>query len=531
MATLKKSINEDRLFSLLPYFFENPYSVLVEIAQNAARSGATRLDITIQGNRLTTVDDGKGIDNPASLFVLADSDWDEDVEKNQNPAGWGLFFLYSIAERVMFRSGFGSVEIDCERYLKERDYRLNVLNNVGPGPLKGFRIEADLKPELRDRITAGTNELGWFPLDITFNGTPVDKASIDDLGSYAIKTTYQGNRVLIEPKNFFVDSPGALVRNLHVVWYGISIPCDRYRLTKPAVVIEVTNGSPLTPVLPYRKSVKQDEKIEAFWRFLKGVVVKYCTAYINAPENKDERKLRSYMKTMECIAGQKELDKLKRFYVVLSEPFNQGTYVSKFYEHAIISTEDPPMTNQTLILEGLEGYISDYDDHFLPEGAVKSVELPDKHPGWLYGKVKEKEIVVRVKPDASIEFQGRFKWLRAEIESDAGIKVLTVVSDTDSGFIFYEDDPCEFYEVYDVVFDNRVFYEDGDTWDSQWDSFDDEIREDIMKLTGTYRIYDLLGGLRIAGVDPWDVQALGVNTTEKVLTIRTRTDVKTLRLS
>ena len=76
---LQKTINEERLFNLLPYFFDHPSSVLVEIAQNAVRSGATGLNITLKDGVLKTIDNGSGAVDPMSLFVLADSTWPEGV--------------------------------------------------------------------------------------------------------------------------------------------------------------------------------------------------------------------------------------------------------------------------------------------------------------------------------------------------------------------------------------------------------------------------------------------------------------------
>src|SRR3989304_5853795 len=76
----------------------------LEQAQNAVRSGATGLNITLKDGVLKTIDNGSGAVDPMSLFVLADSNWPEEVEENQKPAGWGLFFLYSISEEVVFTS-------------------------------------------------------------------------------------------------------------------------------------------------------------------------------------------------------------------------------------------------------------------------------------------------------------------------------------------------------------------------------------------------------------------------------------------
>src|SRR3972149_704631 len=177
---LEKTINEERLFNLLPYFYDLPSSVLVEIAQNAVRSGATRLDITLENGVLKTADNGSGADNPESLFVLADSNWPEDVEENQKPAGWGLFFLYSISEEVVFTSRFGSVKVECKRYLADHEYRLSVLEGINPDMRSdGFVIEARLRSEVKDKVL-DQELLQWFPLDIIINGTRLPEKKAEE---------------------------------------------------------------------------------------------------------------------------------------------------------------------------------------------------------------------------------------------------------------------------------------------------------------------------------------------------------------
>ena len=79
-------INEEKLFKLLPYFFDRPSAVLLEIAQNAHRSGASKLAVTLKGTDLEVEDDGSGADNPRALVCLAESDWPSEVMENQMPA-------------------------------------------------------------------------------------------------------------------------------------------------------------------------------------------------------------------------------------------------------------------------------------------------------------------------------------------------------------------------------------------------------------------------------------------------------------
>ena len=80
--------------------------MLLEIAQNAHRSGTTKLAVTLKGTALEVEDNGSGTDNPRALVCLAESDWPSDVMENQMPAGWGLFFLMSVCETVAYTEPF-----------------------------------------------------------------------------------------------------------------------------------------------------------------------------------------------------------------------------------------------------------------------------------------------------------------------------------------------------------------------------------------------------------------------------------------
>lgn len=528
-----KTVNEDRLFSLLPYFFDNPSSVVIEIAQNAQRSGATRLDITLENGILRTFDNGSGTDNPEPLFVLADSNWSEEVEENQKPAGWGLFFLYSIAETVTFASGFGTVDVDCQRYLSDGGYRANILSSIDPGRgFSGFSIEAGLRAEVKDRILASIDRLNWFPLDVTVNGLPVARKNAqDEFGNYDICTVYEGNRVYIKTSNF-PDSQQRLLDKLMTIWYGI--PVNTRWWTNPSVVIDVTDGTPLTPVLPYRQTIKQDEKFDAFWKFLRDAVVEHSMKCINGGSN-DESRLKAHMENMERLGTQDELDRLERFYFVKFEPHHDGENVFT-RSVRIIGKEDIPPVDEELVLEGLEDFFKkesfdhDHEDIFLPEGTIQSVNLPERRPGWL--NIRTVKRTIRVSAEPVSLYSGRFNWVRASIEADRSVpvKLIAVISDSCCGYIFYSDTPANVYGVVDPVFDNRVYSDEGDQWDSQRCYFEEELQNDVMAITGAFRLHKLLDGLLVAGITPEGVLSIEVNKAGKTMTVRTEKETREVRI-
>ena len=194
-------INEDKLFKLLPYFFQHPSSVLVEIAQNACRSGSSNLDIKIGGDVLEVMDDGKGTDNITAIFCLAESDWSEEVTEQQIPAGWGLFFLMSIAERITYKSLFGEVNVECAAFLNNAAYRERIHEYVDSSSKieKGFYIKARLIEDVSSEIVQ-KDLLQYFPLNIRINGRTIERENLSvRCERYPIKTQYLGNDVYINP--------------------------------------------------------------------------------------------------------------------------------------------------------------------------------------------------------------------------------------------------------------------------------------------------------------------------------------------
>ena len=188
-------INEEKLFKLLPYFFDKPSAVLLEIAQNAHRSGATKLTIALKGTDLEVEDDGRGADNAQALVCLAESDWPSEVMENQTPAGWGLFFLMSVSETVTYTSIFGTLSIDCKRFLEEASYRDALLSLVDGSTKteRGFRIKARLVDGVFKSVAylQVLDGLSYFPMTITMNGSLVKRKKLSEVcKEYPIKTSY-----------------------------------------------------------------------------------------------------------------------------------------------------------------------------------------------------------------------------------------------------------------------------------------------------------------------------------------------------
>ena len=85
-------------------FDASPSTVWVELLQNARRAGATHVTVHMTAGedgsaaRVVFADDGKGLESPAPLLLLAGRGWSDEVERAEDPAGMGFFCLSNIFE-------------------------------------------------------------------------------------------------------------------------------------------------------------------------------------------------------------------------------------------------------------------------------------------------------------------------------------------------------------------------------------------------------------------------------------------------
>ena len=541
-----KSINEDRLFKKLPYFFDKPSNIFIELAQNASRADASLLDIRLSDNVLTAWDDGEGCDCPAAIFILAESDWNSAVESAQNPAGWGLFFLLCISTEVTFQSNFGTITVDCRKYLESASYRNDILDNINPGEkTDGFFLRAMLKKEIARNIMQNVNSsLRYFPLDITINGQSLRKENLRESAcrnrDHVIETTYEGNDVFIVVGSHFPETWQGLKSKLTAVWYGIPIESPTYNT---CVYVDVRQGSILTPVLPYRTTIKEDEKLEALYKFVRNKMAEYCIDYLNDPEKTDEFKVLNIMEAMECIATQDEMDMLKRFYVHVDEPhYPVESWNSSSKSKRIVHINDSSPINEvvsSITIKGLEdrnGQKTDKSDEdtdclVLPEGTIEAVSLSRKHPSWL--KVVDREFALEIicggKPARE-----NYTWTKASkiICGEKKIDILALVGGWSDAEIFYTNDPKDVHDITTAIFDRFLYCDDSecDTYDTQRRYFDEEIDRDLMHVTGTYSKYDLLKGFDLAGVDISKITGIEIKKGKMLIKLRNK-ESKTIKLA
>lgn len=113
---------------------------MIELLQNARRAGATRVDITNAEGRVTIRDNGQGIEDFAKLLDLGGSGWEEALEHSEDPAGVGLFCL--APREVTIRSR-------------------GKMATIGAGGWSGTPVEVNEDPELMDGTMLAFPDEPW----------------------------------------------------------------------------------------------------------------------------------------------------------------------------------------------------------------------------------------------------------------------------------------------------------------------------------------------------------------------------------
>ena len=485
-------------------------------------------------------DNGSGTDNPRALICLAESDWPSEVMENQMPAGWGLFFLISVSGTVSYTSLFGTLTVDCRRFLNEASYRENALSLVDGSARteRGFRIEARLTDDVFKSVAylQVLDGLSYFPMTITMNGSLVKQKRLSEAcKNYAIKSSYMGNAVYVNPKGgMFLGSLDLFLKHVSLVWYGMSLNVTGYLHD---VAIDVREGDPLTPVLPYRTSIKHDGKAERFLEFVRKEVAAWCLMRIRAFEQQPHKDMEDMVNIMR-LAGEllscEELDSLSLFFVEVVDPYYTESIDSdEVVKHRLVRKGEGPFVTERLsltvdgkILWDEEESVMDGSKPILPPWTITRIDLPGKRPSWL--QKKERWVPVRVTSHDAVRYD--YTWHKSSVECEGKeIATISTVERWAEGDIYYVSTPEDFLSVEDAVFDMKIYSEDGDTYDTQRDSFSRNIAREIMSVTGKYPLSDLLGGIRVTGIPPHEVRAIDIDLGEGVMKV-TKTNGETLLL-
>ncbi len=378
--------------------------------------------------------------------------------------------------------------------------------------------------------------LSYFPMSITMNGSLVKRKKLSEAcKNYAIKSSYMGNAVYVNPRGgMFLGSLDLFLNHVSLVWYGIPLNVTGYLQD---VAMDVRDGDPLTPVLPYRTSIKHDGKAERFLEFVRKEVAAWCLMRIRAFGEQSHGDLKEMVRVMRLageVLSQEALDGLDLFFVEMVDLYHtESSDSDEVVRYRLVRKGEDPLVSERLFLTVNDSLVWDEEESvpdapkpIFPPWTMTRIDLPCDRPSWLH----KEDRWVKVRVTALDTNRYDYTWHNSSIECEGKeIPVVSMVERWAEGDIYYRNTPEDFLSVEDAVFDMKIYNDDGDTYDTQRDSFSRNIGMEIMSVTGKYALSDLLGGIRVTGIPPHEVQAIDIDLGERVMKV-TKMNGETLLL-
>lgn len=120
--------------------FKDKLSFIDEDIQNAQRAKSTQVEIFADtvNKTLTIENDGQILSNPQALFSIAESEWDEDIQKNESPFGTGFFSNITVSDNIEIFSGHKHIVFDIGDMINNNrtDIKVNEVDEY----YKGFKL-------------------------------------------------------------------------------------------------------------------------------------------------------------------------------------------------------------------------------------------------------------------------------------------------------------------------------------------------------------------------------------------------------
>ena len=188
-ATIRARIHQNALRRVTRFFSSTLTDAFVEALQNARRSGATRVRVTVGTPAdapgpsetpltVTVTDDGDGIADPAVLLSFGENGWTDDLVAREDAAGMGILSLAhrgcGIASRARTPDGHAghgwSVDLMPEHFTGQSEA---VVRRDDRGPYPSGTAVQFHATESADAIhTAVANAARHYPLPVVLEGIP-----------------------------------------------------------------------------------------------------------------------------------------------------------------------------------------------------------------------------------------------------------------------------------------------------------------------------------------------------------------------
>lgn len=165
--------------------FKDKLSFLDEDVQNAQRAKATEVRVSVEysDKRVTIENNGKVLNNPQSLFSIAESEWDEDVQNTENPFGMGFFSNITVSDYIEIFSGNKHIIFNVKDMIENNRTQIEVKETETNYDgfklvLNNFDFNEVYSRDIKERVEL----LGRYihELDIYYNGELQEKKDLSE---------------------------------------------------------------------------------------------------------------------------------------------------------------------------------------------------------------------------------------------------------------------------------------------------------------------------------------------------------------
>lgn len=256
---IQAKISQKGLQKIGFFFDQNTTTLLGELLQNARRAKATFVEInteeTGKTTKITILDNGKGISNPATLLHLFESDWDLSTEMNETPAGLGFFSLCHLPNGATVRSKDWELSLDKSAFSGGNSIQPKVKPHM-EGTQITFHLDTPQHNIQNAILSAGLH----YPVQIRLNKTEIPQETFLQKAEFqyhcpgGIIGVY--SHIYQNAYNRNIQNPTPV--NFHGVKVQTEIPCIHPGWS---LKIEVKNNDILDFVLPARNAVIRNQKL------------------------------------------------------------------------------------------------------------------------------------------------------------------------------------------------------------------------------------------------------------------------------
>jgi Histidine kinase-, DNA gyrase B-, and HSP90-like ATPase len=265
-STIQAQVSQSTIGKVSRLFNASLTDCLNELLQNARRAGASAIEITLSANdHLTIADDGSGIADPQTLLTLGESNWSEETQQQESPAGMGVF---SLAKRtVTIRSHDWQVHLTPAHFSGEAIAPVEFCDAI-EGTRLSFFIKAIETSTFRSRVWQIAE---FYPLPVWLNGEEIPRQDFLEKAVYV--ENLLGLRIGLRRKYSWRGRDSLNFYGLTLTQVLPSLRCNGDTWTAR---VDIVDCPQLKLVLPARKEVVQN----AFWTMLETTLWRVLYRYV-----------------------------------------------------------------------------------------------------------------------------------------------------------------------------------------------------------------------------------------------------------